>query len=73
MRRRSPEPIPTALLETNAKGNAHGQGYFSRAELNPFSGFTVGVFWALEDEQGTEDESDDVIVYRTDCTVVSID
>ena len=58
--------IPTALLETTAQGNAHGQGHFSRADIDPFSGATVGVFWTLEDEDG-------VVAYRTDCTVVSID
>jgi len=58
--------VPTALLETTAQGNAHGQGHFSRADIDPFSGATVGVFWTLEDEDG-------VVAYRTDCTVVSID
>jgi hypothetical protein len=58
--------IPTALLETNAQGNAHGKAKFSRADLDPFSGATVGVYWTLEDEDG-------VVAYRTDCTVVSID
>jgi len=64
--------IPTDLLETNSKGNAHGQGYFSRADLDPFSGAIVGVFWGLVDEQGPGVE-DDVIFYQTDCTVVTID
>lgn len=36
--------IPTDLLETNRQGNAHGQGYFSRADIDPFSGATVDVF-----------------------------
>lgn len=58
--------IPTALLETNGRGNAHGQAGFSHDDLIPFSGATVGVFWTLEDENG-------VVAYRTDCTVVSID
>jgi len=58
--------IPTALLETNAQGSAHGKAKFSRADLDPFSGATVGVYWTLEDEDG-------VVAYRTDCTVVSID
>jgi hypothetical protein len=58
--------IPTDLLETNRQGNAHGQGHFSRADIDPFSGATFGVSWTLVDEDG-------VVAYRTDCTVVSID
>jgi len=58
--------IPTALLETNAQGNAHGRGRFSRADIDPFSGATLGVFWTLVDEDGD-------VAYQTDCTVVSID
>jgi hypothetical protein len=58
--------IPTALLETNSQGNAHGRGRFSRAELDPFSGAVIGVYWTLEDENGE-------VAYQTDCTVVSID
>jgi hypothetical protein len=58
--------LPTALLETNRQGNAHGQGHFSRADIDPFSGATLGVFWTLVDEDGD-------VAYQTDCTVVSID
>ncbi len=58
--------IPTTLLSTNRQGNAHGQAGFSRDDLIPFSGQTLGVFWTLVGNGG-------VIAYRTDCTVVSID
>lgn len=61
-----PDPIPTALLTTNAQGNAQGQGHFSRADIDPFSGATLGVLWTLRDQNGVD-------AYRTDCTVVSID
>lgn len=59
-------PLSTALLETNAQGKAHGQWHFSRADISGFSGFVGGVFWTLVDE-------DDVVAYRTDCIVVSVD
>lgn len=58
--------IPTALLTTNRQGNAHGRARFSRAELDPFSGATIGVRWTLISD-------DDVTAYETECTVVSID
>jgi hypothetical protein len=65
--------LPTALLATNAQGNAHSKWKFSSAETAGFSGFVIGVFWTLVDEQGTEDTSDDVVAYQTDCIEVAID
>ena len=57
--------LTTTTLETNQKGNAHGQGFFSPADLAPLSGATVGAQWTLV--------AGGVGAYQTACTTVVID
>jgi hypothetical protein len=57
--------IPTAVLVTDPHGNGHAQAAFSAEDLEPFSGSTISIRWALK--------SGDAIVYTTPCTTVSID
>ncbi len=58
-------PLETATMTTNGNGVAHAKFRFSAADLAPFSGATVQVWWKLVAE-GVE-------AYTTDCTAVSID
>lgn len=58
--------VPTAILNTNKLGSAHGQGHFSRADLVPFKGAVLPVKWALLDNNKVE-------AYASRCTIVSID
>ena len=57
--------MTTTTLEANARGNAHGSGFFSAADLEPLSGATVGAQWTLQ--------ANGVDAYQTPCTTVTID
>ncbi len=57
-------PIPTATLNTNSVGFAHGDFVFTEANLAPFEGASVGVLWTLV--SGT------VTAYDTQCIPVTI-
>jgi hypothetical protein len=57
--------IQTAVLVTDAHGNGQAQAAFTAEDLEPFSGSTISIRWALK--------SGDAIVYTTPCTTVSID
>jgi len=57
--------IPTAILETDAHGNAHGQAVFTPEQLAPFAGMVFGIRWTLV--------ADVVIAYQTPCIVVAVD
>ena len=64
------EPVLSAVpdtLDTNGKGVAHGQGFFSPADLAGASGLTLRAQWTLNEVV------EDVDAYQTDCTTVVID
>jgi hypothetical protein len=58
-------PMPTATLSTGPSGNGSASFVFPAEALLPFSGLTVGAQWAAMVE--------DVVVYETECTTVTID
>lgn len=61
--------VPTALLVTNAQGNAHGDFTFTPADVPAaglHAGLTLGITWTLV--------SDGIIAYQTpSCTNVPLD
>jgi len=57
-------PIPTATLNTDSVGFAHGDFVFTEANLAPFEGASVGVLWTLV--------SSTVTAYDTQCIPVTI-
>ena len=57
--------VQTAVLETDAQGKGHAQGFFSAADLEPLSGAVVNIRWVLRLEGIDE--------YATECTTVTID
>ena len=57
--------VPTATLETDAQGNAHGKVVFTPAQLAPFAGMVFGVRWTLV--------AGGIIAYQTPCIVVAVD
>jgi hypothetical protein len=59
--------LQTAVLTTNVHGNGHAAARFSTADLEPFSGLTISIRWALKVDV------DGAIAYTTECTTVTID
>ncbi len=57
--------FPTAVLETNESGNGRADAVFGPADLAGLEG-VHGVFWTLSNAAGE-------VVYRTDCTAVTLD
>jgi hypothetical protein len=55
--------IPTAMIETNAKGNGRAGVKFTPADVAVFRGTTVSIFWTVTGPA----------TYVTDCTVVTLD
>jgi len=54
-----------AQLATNAAGNARGDVFVTPAEAEGFEG-VHGVLWTVQNSQGA-------VVYRTECTAVTLD
>lgn len=60
-----PIDLPTVVLGTNKRGNAHGKITFPVETVLPEPIF-FGIFWELVDEEG-------VAAYDTDCIQVGLD
>jgi hypothetical protein len=57
--------LQTAVLVTDRHGNGHARAAFSAEDLEPFSGMTIEIRWALK--------SGRAVAYTTPCTTVTID
>ena len=55
--------IPTAMFETNARGNGRADVKFTPEDVAPFRGTTVSIIWTATGPA----------TYTTDCTVVTLD
>lgn len=55
----------TTTINTDARGNGHGNARFSAEELEPFSGAVLPVKWELR--------LGSVVAYETTTTIVTID
>jgi len=58
-------PFDTAVMTTDPDGNARGEKRFTPADVAGFQGVS-GVFWTVRDSTGQ-------VVYRTECTAVTLD
>jgi hypothetical protein len=58
-------PFDTAVMTTGPDGNARADAKFAPADVAGFEGVS-GVFWTVRDSHG-------VVVYKTECTRVTLD
>jgi hypothetical protein len=58
-------PFDTAVMTTDPAGNAQADARFTPADVAGFEGVS-GVFWTMRDSEGR-------VVYRTECTAVTLD
>jgi hypothetical protein len=58
-------PFDTAVMTTGPDGNARAEAKFTPADVAGFEGVS-GVFWTVRDSRGD-------VVYKTECTAVTLD
>ena len=58
-------PFDTAVMTTGPAGNARAEAKFAPADVAGSEGVS-GVFWTMRDSHG-------VVVYKTECTAVTLD